>query len=67
VLKGAGHVSTRCRALRASVFAGALWAAACPAPAQQPQPVVVLDRIVAVVNNEVITRADLDMRYRAAT
>jgi peptidyl-prolyl cis-trans isomerase SurA len=28
--------------------------------------VVVLDRIVAVVNNEVITRADLDLRLRAA-
>jgi peptidyl-prolyl cis-trans isomerase SurA len=28
--------------------------------------VVVLDRIVAVVNNEVITRADLDKRYAAA-
>ena len=53
--------------LCALVLAGALWAAACPAPAQQPRPVVVLDRIVAVVNNEVITRADLDLRYHAAT
>jgi peptidyl-prolyl cis-trans isomerase SurA len=49
------------------VLGAALWAAACPAPAQQPRPVVVLDRIVAVVNNEVITRADLDLRYHAAT
>lgn len=61
------HSAARRRALRAFALAGALWAAACPAPAQQPQPAVVLDRIVAVVNNEVITRADLDMRYRAAT
>ena len=53
--------------LCALVLAGALWAAACPAPAQQPRPVVVLDRIVAVVNNEVITRADLELRYHAAT
>ena len=48
-------------------LAGALWAAAGPAPAQQPKPAVVLDRIVAVVNNEVITRADLDQRLLAAT
>ena len=48
-------------------FAAAAWAAASPAPAQQPRPVVVLDRIVAVVNNEVITRADLDERYRFTT
>ena len=48
---------------RAIALAGALWAAAGAAPAQP----VVLDRIVAVVNNEVITRADLDQRVRAAT
>jgi peptidyl-prolyl cis-trans isomerase SurA len=47
-------------------LAGALWAAAGPVPAQQPKPAVVLDRIVAVVNNEVITRADLDQRLHAA-
>jgi peptidyl-prolyl cis-trans isomerase SurA len=52
--------------LRVLVIAGALGAASS-ATAQQPRPVVVLDRIVAVVNNEVITRADLDQRYRAAT
>ena len=51
-------------ALLAWALAAAVWAAAGPAPAQQPRPVVVLDRIVAVVNNEVITRADLDERYR---
>src|SRR3970040_1932556 len=51
----------------ALAFAAAAWAAAGPAPAQQPRPVVVLDRIVAVVNNEVITRADLDERYRFTT
>jgi peptidyl-prolyl cis-trans isomerase SurA len=50
----------------AFLIAGALWAAAGGAAAQQPKPVVVLDRIVAVVNNEVITRADLDLRLRAA-
>lgn len=48
----------------ALAFGAAVWAAAGPAPAQQPRSVVVLDRIVAVVNNEVITRADLDERYR---
>ena len=48
-------------------LAGVLWAVAGPAPAQQPKPAVVLDRIVAVVNNEVITRADLDQRLHAAT
>ena len=47
--------------------AAALIAAAGAAPAQQPKPVVVLDRIVAVVNNEVITRFDLEQRLRAAT
>jgi len=34
--------------------------------AQQPRPVVLLDRIVAVVNNDVITRGDLEERYRFA-
>jgi len=34
--------------------------------AQKPPPVVVLDRIVAVVNDEVITRIDLDDRVRIA-
>ena len=51
----------------ALTLAAAVWAAAGPAPAQQPRQVVVLDRIVAVVNNEVITRADLDERYRFTT
>ena len=52
----------------ASAFltAAALCAHSGVAPAQQPKPVVVLDRIVAVVNNEVITRADLDLRLRSA-
>jgi len=40
--------------------------AAMPAWAQRPPPVVVLDRIVAVVNDEVITRAELDARVRFA-
>jgi len=47
----------------ALALGAAVWAATVPAPAQQPRSVV-LDRIVAVVNNEVITRADLDERYR---
>ena len=64
---GGGRSPVRRPTLYALVLGAALWAAACPAPAQQPRPVVVLDRIVAVVNNEVITRADLDLRYHAAT
>src|SRR3970282_222891 len=51
----------------ALALAAAVWAAAGPGWAQQPRPVVVLDRIVAVVNNEVITRAELDQRYRFTT
>lgn len=58
------HAPIRRTVLQALLLAGALWAFACAAPAQQAKPVVVLDRIVAVVNNEVITRADLDERYR---
>src|SRR5687767_14459961 len=52
-------------AVRALAAALALLAAA--APAQQTRVPVVIDRIVAVVNNEVITRGDLDERYRLAT
>jgi peptidyl-prolyl cis-trans isomerase SurA len=37
-----------------------------PALAQQPSRVVTLDRIVAVVNDDVITRLDLDERVRFA-
>ena len=66
-LAGGGRSPVRRPTLYVLVLGAALWAAACPAPAQQPRPVVVLDRIVAVVNNEVITRADLDLRYHAAT
>ena len=41
---------------------------ACPALAQKPRPViVVLDRIVAVVNDEIITRLGLDERIRFVT
>jgi peptidyl-prolyl cis-trans isomerase SurA len=35
--------------------------------AQQPRKIVVLDRIIAVVNDDVITRLDLDERLRFAT
>lgn len=45
----------------------ALAVALAPAvQAQQPRKVIVLDRIVAVVNNEVITRSDLDEGARLA-
>lgn len=61
------------RAARAPAFPGArialaavLGMAACTALAQQPTAPVVIDRIVAVVNNDVITRADLEERYRFA-
>ena len=37
------------------------------APAQPARAPLVIDRIVAVVNNEVITRADLEERFRVAT
>jgi peptidyl-prolyl cis-trans isomerase SurA len=37
-----------------------------PAPGQKPRPIVVLDRIVAVVNDEVITRNNLDERVNLA-
>lgn len=40
--------------------------AAPGAPAQQPRPIVELDRIAAVVNDDVITRLDLDERTRYA-
>lgn len=49
--------------LQALLIAGAIVPAAL---AQQPRRVVVLDRIVAVVNNEVITRGDLADRTRFA-
>jgi peptidyl-prolyl cis-trans isomerase SurA len=48
-------------------FAAALAAAAATASAQPAKPVIVIDRIVAVVNNEVITRGDLEERYRLGT
>src|SRR5262245_30430663 len=49
-----------------SVVLALALAAASPARAQKPRPVVVLDRIVAVVNDEVITRNDLDERMKLA-
>src|SRR5262245_51499660 len=63
------HVIDRNRAVRAAAtaLAAALAMLAASAPAQQPRGPVVIDRIVAVVNNEVITRGDLDERYRVAT
>lgn len=46
------------------MFAALAWQQ--PASAQKPPPVVVLDRIIAVVNDEVITRIDLDGRLKIA-
>jgi len=49
--------------LAALVLSGAL-----PSAAQQPaRRIVLLDRIVAVVNEDVITRRDLDDRLKAVT
>ena len=49
------------------MLAAALAPVAVIALAQQPRKVIVLDRIVAVVNNEVITRGALDERIRFVT
>lgn len=51
--------------LLASAGAGAL-VLALPLALGQPRKPIVLDRIVAVVNDEVITRGDLDERVRLA-
>lgn len=51
----------------ALAFAAALAAAAPAALTQPARQVIVIDRIVAVVNNEVITRGDLEERYKLAT
>ena len=50
----------------APVLAFLLATATSVTPAQQPRPAVLLDRIVAVVNNDVITRSDLEERLRFA-
>src|SRR5262245_56602533 len=55
------------RSLAVLALAAVLVAVAGNASAQQPRGPVVIDRIVAVVNNEVITRGDLDERYRVAS
>jgi peptidyl-prolyl cis-trans isomerase SurA len=55
----------RCRVSLLLVAAIAV-VSAISAWAQQARPVVVLDRIVAVVNDEVITRAELDGRVKLA-
>jgi peptidyl-prolyl cis-trans isomerase SurA len=61
-------IDPRRRALRGCVLAlAALMLAAPGVLAQQPRQIVVLDRIVAVVNEDVITRLDLDERLRVAT
>jgi peptidyl-prolyl cis-trans isomerase SurA len=49
------------------LLAAALAQVATAALAQQPRKVIMLDRIVAVVNNEVITRGDLEERTRFVT
>lgn len=58
--------SRYCYLIRAPLLAVALVLAGPAALAQQPRKVIVLDHIVAVVNNEVITRADLDEQTRTA-
>src|SRR5215831_305894 len=55
----------RSTAVRLAVLSLVLLAASA-SHAQKPRPVVVLDRIVAVVNDEVITRNDLDERVKLA-
>lgn len=52
------------RALAALFCAALAWP--FPAVAQKPPPVKVLDRIVAVVNDEVITRNELEERVKLA-
>ena len=60
------HLSfTRSIAIRLAVLSCVLLPAAA-SHAQKPRPIVVLDRIVAVVNDEVITRNDLDERVTLA-
>jgi peptidyl-prolyl cis-trans isomerase SurA len=56
------------RIVRELAVAAALLALFAPAALaqQQPRKVVVIDRIVAVVNDDVITRLDLDERLRFA-
>lgn len=53
------------RCATALVFAMLAWQPS--ASAQKPRPVTVLDRIVAVVNDEVITRHDVEERLKIAT
>ena len=63
-------VTDRNGAVRAAALAlsAALASLTAAVPAQQQaRGPVVIDRIVAVVNNEVITRGDLDERFRVAT
>jgi peptidyl-prolyl cis-trans isomerase SurA len=61
-----GHLpSTRLSAI-ALVLLSLAFAPAAHAQAQKPRPIVVIDRIVAVVNDEVITRNDLDERVKLA-
>lgn len=54
------------RNARPLLLVTALALAAAPAVAQQARRIIVLDQIVAVVNNEVITRGDLDNRTQMA-
>ena len=42
------------------------WGQTPPAAAPKPPPIVVLDRIVAVVNDEVVTRVELQERVQLA-
>ena len=51
----------------ALTLAAALALAVPAAQSQQPRKIVTIDRIIAVVNEDVITRLDLDERLRLAT
>ena len=50
----------------AAILAGVLCAWPAVSSAQKPPPVIVLDRIIAVVNDEVVTRLDLNERVQLA-
>ncbi|MCW5623622.1 MAG: peptidylprolyl isomerase [Burkholderiales bacterium] len=53
-----------CLIVASTVFSGSLFAAA---DADRSREVVLLDRVVAIVNNEVVTRLELDDQVKVAT
>lgn len=50
----------------AALASPAAWGQKTPPAAQKPPPIVVLDRIVAVINDEVVTRVELQERVELA-